>query len=76
MLETEEHLLLECPAHAVIRRQTFGGFRKIYPSLGEEFTLKTLLFPPKSLAWQHRKEILQNVALFAVRTGRFKRFHC
>ena len=76
VLETEEHLLLECPAHATIRRQTFGGFRTIYPALGEDFTLKTLLFPPRSLAWQHRKEILQNVALFAVRTGRFKRFYC
>ena len=76
VLETEEHFLLVCPAHARLRRLTFGGYRRIYLNHGETFDLRSLLFPPKCLSWRHRKAILQNVVIFAVRTGRFNRFHC
>ncbi len=73
--ETEQHFLLDCPGHAALRRRTFGGFFAVYPQIGADFNLKTLLFPPKSLGWRHRKELMQNIVLFAVQTGRFDRYH-
>ena len=73
--ETAQHFLLDCGAHAALRRRTFGRFCRVYPKIREEFNLKSLLFPPQSLVWRHRKELLRNIVLFAVQTGRFSRFY-
>ena len=75
VMETEQHFLLDCPGHAALRRRTFGGFRLVYRKLDEVYNLKSLLFPPTALGWKHRKELLRNIVLFAVQTGRFSRYY-
>ena len=75
VIETEQHFLLDCPGHSALRRRTFGGFRLVYRNIGEVYDLKSLLFPPKSLGWKHRKELLRNIVIFAVQTGRFSRYY-
>ena len=72
--ETEEHFLLNCPSHAHIRARTFGRFLSLYATWQEPVTLKSLLFPPLCFSWKHRKMILSNVVVFALETGRFKRW--
>ena len=72
--EDEEHFLLQCADHAAIRARTIDAWRRVYGLMLEGFSLKTLLFPPRSFAWRHRKMILQAVARFAIETGKFKRF--
>ena len=72
--EDEEHFLLQCTQHNVIRGRTIDAWRRVYALMLEPFSLKTLLFPPMSFAWRHRKMILQAVARFAIDSGKFKRF--
>ena len=60
---TEQHFLLDCGAHAALRRRTIGGFCRVYPKIREEYNLKSLLFPPHSLGWRHRKELLRNICV-------------
>ena len=72
--ETEEHFLLICPNHASVRDRTFGRFLRLYATWQEPVTLKSLLFPPLCFSWKHRKMILSNVVVFALETGRFKRW--
>ena len=71
--EDEEHFLLICPDHAALRRRTIDVWRRVYALLQEQFSLKSLLFPPVSFEWRHRKMILQAVVRFAIQSGKFKR---
>ena len=72
--EDEEHFLMICPALDQLRRHTIRIWQRVYQSLQELFTMKSLLFPPRSLQWRHRKMVLQAVARFAVQSGKFNRF--
>ena len=74
VLEDEEHFLLICPVYSTLRLHTIGVWERVYHALQEPFTMKSLLFPPKSLQWRHRKMVLQAVARFAIQSGKFKRF--
>ena len=71
-IETEEHFLLHCSAHNAIRQRTFGRFFPIFALQFEPINIKTLLFPPLSFRWKHRKMLLQMIVRYATETRRFR----
>ena len=73
--ETEEHFLLLCPAHDDLRRRFIYKYLPLYNALSEPLTLQSLLFPPSSIRWKHRKMILRSICLYAIETGRFGRHY-
>ncbi len=70
-IEDVHHFIFNCKQYDNYRQQLLYHVIPIYLQYNMNISLKTLLFPPKSLTWAHRKMVLQSICIYVINTTRF-----
>ncbi len=70
-IENVNHYIMDCSYYKIQRKHLFYIITSIYHQYQIQIELKTILFPPKSLTWKHRKLILSSISNYAIETKRF-----
>eukprot|EP01084_Bolivina_argentea_P145692 255319_1 len=71
-IEDVHHVIFNCNQYNNYRTQLLHHIIPIYLQYNTDVSLKTLLFPPKSLTWKHRKLVLQSICVYIINTMRFQ----
>eukprot|EP01084_Bolivina_argentea_P040354 74578_1 len=74
-IEDVYHYIINCKKYNNHRKQLMYSIMPIYLQYHLTISLKTILFPPKSLTWAHRKLVLQSISSYVINTDRFKPDH-
>eukprot|EP01084_Bolivina_argentea_P241468 405372_1 len=70
-IEDEYHFLFICPKYITMRNNLWHQIEYMYQLHQIKIELHTLLFPPLSMEWKHRKMILSNLCKYVLTTKRF-----